>query len=112
VRLGSDGMVEFGGRRDAQVKTRGYRVELGEIEIVLNGHEDVIECAVVAIPDEVSTNRLKAFVAVERDTEVADLAQWCKARLPRYMVPDEFELRTELPKSSTGKIDRRRLAAA
>jgi amino acid adenylation domain-containing protein len=112
VRMRPDDTIEFGGRRDAQVKTRGYRVELGEIEVVLNAHEDVIECAVVAIPDEVSTNRLKAFVAVQRDCQEAELSHWCQARLPRYMVPDEFELRDELPKSSTGKIDRRRLAAA
>jgi amino acid adenylation domain-containing protein len=111
VRVGPDGAIEFGGRRDSQIKTRGYRVELGEIEVALNAHEDVVECAVVAVPDELATNRLKAFVVAE-GLQAADLSSWCRQRLPRYMVPDEFELRDDLPKSSTGKIDRRRLEAA
>jgi acyl-CoA synthetase (AMP-forming)/AMP-acid ligase II len=71
----------------------------------------VLECAVVAIPDDAITNRLKAFVVAREPLTEADLATRCRERLPRYMVPDEFELRESLPKSATGKIDRRRLEA-
>jgi amino acid adenylation domain-containing protein len=111
VRESGDGELVFLGRRDAQVKTRGYRVELGEVETALYSLPAVLECAVVAIPDDAITNRLKAFVVAREPLTESDLAGRCRERLPRYMVPDEFELRDSLPKSATGKIDRRRLQA-
>ncbi len=93
------------GRRDAQIKSRGYRIELGDIEAAINEHPSVIECAAVAVPDEVVTNRIKAFVAPESVDE-KELQRFCLERLPRYMVPEVWELRYELPKTSTGKIAR------
>jgi acyl-coenzyme A synthetase/AMP-(fatty) acid ligase len=104
------GNLRFLGRRDAQIKSRGYRIELGEIERAIYSHEAVAECAVVPIPDDVVTNRIKAFV-VAHDLGDTELIGFCRARLPRYMVPDEIEFRDALPKSSTGKIDRRKLTA-
>lgn len=109
VREDPAGKLVFLGRRDAQVKTRGYRVELGEVETALYSLSAVVECAVVAIPDEALTNRLKAFVVASEQITEAELAARCRERLPRYMIPDEFEFREALPKSSTGKIDRRSL---
>jgi amino acid adenylation domain-containing protein len=94
------------GRRDTQVKTRGYRVELGEIEAVLNSHPAVTECAVVALPDDTLTNRLVAAVTALDSVRGRDLASFCSLRLPPYMVPERFELRAALPKTSTGKADR------
>jgi acyl-coenzyme A synthetase/AMP-(fatty) acid ligase len=111
VRQNGSGELEFLGRRDAQIKTRGYRVELGEIETALHALDAVVEAAVVAIPDEAITNRLKAFVVAREAIEAAELARLCRLRLPAYMSPSEFELRDELPKSSTGKVDRRALQA-
>ena len=105
-----DGELEFLGRRDAQVKTRGYRVELGEIEAALNALPQVVECAVLALPDETITNRLRAYVVTSEPTAAAQLRAACAARLPRYMIPEEFVTRDGLPKSATGKIDRRSLA--
>jgi amino acid adenylation domain-containing protein len=105
----SDGNLMFVGRRDAQVKSRGYRIELGEIENALHAHDQVAECAVVAIPDELVTNRLKAFVVPREGLAAPEIMHWCRERLPPQMVPDEVELCTELPRSSTGKIDRRHL---
>ena len=104
-----DGNLRFLGRRDAQIKTRGYRVELGEIEAALYSLDEVLECAVIAIPDETVTNRLKAFVVTGAPITDGELRARCGALIPRYMVPDELEFRDVLPKSSTGKIDRRRL---
>jgi amino acid adenylation domain-containing protein len=106
------GDYRFLGRRDAQVKSRGYRIELGEVESALNAHPSVVECAVVAVPDEVVTNRIRAF-AVVRDPAVtaAELARFCGERVPRYMVPEAIDLRDELAKTSTGKIDRQALRA-
>ena len=110
VKSDTDGNLVFVGRRDAQIKSRGYRIELGEIETAINSLEAVIECAVVAVPDDVVTNRIKAFVATDDGAlSRADLVRRCRERLPPYMVPDEFEMVGSLPKSSTGKIDRKRL---
>jgi L-proline---[L-prolyl-carrier protein] ligase len=109
VRRRADGALMFSGRRDMQVKTRGYRVELGEIEAALNALDVVLEAAVVAVPDETITNRLKAFVATTEPTSRGALTRMCRERLPAHMIPEEIEFREELPKSSTGKIDRRAL---
>jgi amino acid adenylation domain-containing protein len=103
-----DGALLFLGRRDAQIKTRGYRVELGEIEAVLNAVDAVIECAVIAVPDDVITNRLVAIVSSDGSLTAADLSSEMRNRLPAYMIP-EFEFMRTLPKSSTGKVDRRQL---
>ncbi|MGH8934733.1 MAG: amino acid adenylation domain-containing protein [Acidimicrobiia bacterium] len=105
-----DGNYRFLGRQDHQVKSRGYRIELGEIETTLNTHPQVVECVVVAIPDEMISNRLKAFVASGDHLTEGELVEFCAARLPRYMVPESFEFRDALPKTSTGKIDRQALA--
>ena len=100
----------FLGRRDSQIKSRGYRIELGDIEAALNQHPGVVECAVVAIPDELVSNRIKAYVVTRAELETAELNRFCSERIPRYMAPELYEFRTELPRSSTGKIDRRTLA--
>jgi amino acid adenylation domain-containing protein len=105
----TDGNYRFLGRRDAQVKSRGYRIELGEIEAALYAHPAVAECGVVAVPDELVTNRLKAFVVVRDQTGVSELARFCADRLPEYMVPDLWELAEQLPKTSTGKLNRQAL---
>jgi amino acid adenylation domain-containing protein len=102
------------GRRDHMIKSRGYRIELGEIESALYAHTGVKEAAVVAIPDDLIGNRIKAFVApLERNglTE-KELLEFCSQRLPRYMVPEKVELWEDLPKTSTGKVNRQLLAKA
>lgn len=106
ARQDDDGNWRFIGRNDSQIKSRGYRIELGDIEAALNASPAVIECAVLAVPDDVITNRLVAFVVALGTLSSADLAGICHARLPGYMVPERFELCQELPKTSTGKIDR------
>jgi amino acid adenylation domain-containing protein len=109
ARLDEDGDWIFLGRRDAQIKSRGYRIELGDIEVALNLHPAVAECAAVAVPDELVTNRIKAFVVVHRTVDPSELVDFCLERIPRYMVPELFEFRSELPRTSTGKIDRQAL---
>jgi amino acid adenylation domain-containing protein len=101
----------FLGRRDTQIKSRGYRIELGDVETALNAHPLVAECAVVPVPDELFTNTLRACVVALDGATKADLVAFCRERLPGYMVPDVFQFRETLPKSSTGKIDRLALAA-
>jgi amino acid adenylation domain-containing protein len=103
----------FLGRRDSQVKSRGYRIELGDIEAALYAHPAVIEAAVLAVPDEELGSRLRAFVALKTDVTLtaAALQAHCAGLVPRYMVPESIEVRDSLPKTSTGKTDRTRLAA-
>ncbi len=112
VRVRPDGNLEFLGRRDHQVKTRGYRVELGEIETRLSAHPAVAEAVVVAIPDDEVTNRLKAVIVLRPDAEVTadQLKQHCALTLPRYMVPEAVVFRASLPRTSSGKVDRSQLA--
>ena len=112
VRQDADGEYHLMGRRDHQIKSRGYRIELGEVETALYAHPAVVECAVVAVPDPMVTNRIKAHV-VGRDGVTTDaLIAFCRERIPEYMVPEVIELRDVLPKTSTGKVDRRALSVA
>ena len=109
VQEADDGNFLFLGRRDAQIKSRGYRIELGDIEAALYDHPAVVECAAIAVPDDVVTNRIKAVLVTREPTEEVALVEHCRTRLPRYMIPELFEFRDELPKSSTGKIARKLL---
>jgi acyl-coenzyme A synthetase/AMP-(fatty) acid ligase len=101
------------GRRDHMIKSRGYRVELGEVESALYKHENVKEAAVVAIPDELLGNRIRAFVVPLESSALTpkELEVFCGRQLPKYMVPERIEFRDVLPKTSSGKIDRTALLA-
>lgn len=102
------------GRRDNMVKSRGYRIELGDIETALYAHAGIKEAAVIAIPDDEITNRLKAFVVSEPAGALSaqEVQQHCLQHVPRYMIPELVEFRSELPKTSTGKVDRQALSSA
>jgi acyl-coenzyme A synthetase/AMP-(fatty) acid ligase len=108
VALDQDGNFVFVGRRDGMVKTRGYRVEVGEVETALYEHPAVREAVVLPVPDELLGSRLRALVSADAGIELSreQLLEHCRRRLPSYMVPDAIELRPTLPKTSTGKIDR------
>ena len=111
VTLDEKGDYLFVGRKDHMIKTRGYRVELGEIEARIGAHAAVAEVVVVALPDEEVTHRLKAVVVLKPGAaaSAAELKQHCAQTLPRYMVPETLEFRTHLPRTSSGKVDRRQL---
>ena len=101
----------FVGRRDHMIKSRGYRIELGEIESALYRHEQVKEAAVVAIPDDLLGNRLRAFVVSTEGQNLTakELIVFCASQVPKYMVPEHIELCDTIPKTTTGKIDRKAL---
>ena len=110
-----DGNIELLGRVDLQVKVRGFRVEPGEIEAVLNQHQAVQQCAVVARrrdngPDDL---QLVAYVIRHVGAQVTqgELSVWLRHRLPTYMIPSVFVLFDALPLTPSGKIDRRALPA-
>jgi amino acid adenylation domain-containing protein len=111
VREEADGTLIFIGRRDRMVKRRGYRVELGEIESALYRHPDVVEAAVVALPDEDGI-RIEAHVsrADGGKGSIIEMKTFCSKEIPLYMIPDRFVFRPSLPKTSTDKIDYQALA--
>ena len=112
VKVLLDGTLDYVGRRDHMVKVRGHRVELGEVEAVLENHPGVAEAAAVTVGEGVDT-RLVAFVAARpgADLGVLALRQHLAEHLPRYMVADEVRFLSPLPRNGNGKIDRTALAA-
>ena len=113
VTVGDDGNYYFEGRRDSMIKSRGYRIELGEIESALLSHPAVREAAVLAVPDEMIGNRIHARVVLHSagSLDSRELQQYCATRISTYMVPERIDFHNELPKTSTGKIDRMKLAS-
>ncbi|HEX5748907.1 MAG TPA: non-ribosomal peptide synthase/polyketide synthase [Archangium sp.] len=107
-----DGSVEFLGRRDAQVKVRGFRVELGEVEAALAKHPAVREAVVVVREDNPGVRRLVAYVTGEPRAPGADaLRAFLERELPAHMVPAAFVALEALPLSPNGKVDRKALPA-
>lgn len=107
-----EGNLSFRGRRDHMIKSRGYRIELGEIEAAAFGHAAVQEAAAVAVPDDEIGNRIRACVVLHAGQELDrdGLIQHLSGRLPAYMLPQEVQFLSVLPKTSTGKVDRRALS--
>ncbi|RDI64625.1 non-ribosomal peptide synthase protein (TIGR01720 family)/amino acid adenylation domain-containing protein, partial [Nocardia pseudobrasiliensis] len=107
-----EGALEYLGRSDFQVKLRGQRVELGEIEAVLGGHE-AVRHAVVSVASGDTGDRLVAYLVPESGSEIDEAAVLAYAResLPGYMVPAAVVLLAELPLNASGKLDRRALPA-
>lgn len=108
-----DGNLKYLGRKDRQIKTRGYRVELDEIEVVLLAHAGVEEAAVYAVPDGQGSNLIEAAVVPKAGEEVQapQLIDYLAGRLPAYALPAKLTVTTDFPRTSTGKIDRRALQA-
>jgi amino acid adenylation domain-containing protein len=113
VRWLPSGNLEFLGRTDRQVKVRGFRVELGEIEAALAEHPAVREVAVLAREDQPGERRLVAYVAPYpgREAQAGELRAFLKERLPEHMVPAVFVTLEALPLNASRKIDRRALPA-
>jgi amino acid adenylation domain-containing protein len=112
VRYLPDGAIEYLGRSDFQVKFRGFRVELGEIEATLDTHPAVAQSAVVMREDSPREQRLVAYVVAKGEAApAAALQQHLSRQLPHYMVPGDFVFLAALPLTASGKVDRRALPA-
>jgi amino acid adenylation domain-containing protein/FkbM family methyltransferase len=107
----ANGEIEYLGRLDFQVKVRGLRIELEEIEAVLTEHEAVREAVVVAREDKPGDVRLVAYLVCRDELSVTsgELRLHAGQKLPDYMVPSAFVMLDELPLSPNGKLDRRAL---
>jgi acyl-CoA ligase (AMP-forming) (exosortase A-associated) len=107
VKMDEDGFLYFIGRRDTMIKSSGFRISPTEVEEVLFQSGKLRGAAVIGIPDETLGQTIKAFV-VPRDGDSLDiegLTAYCAEKMPRYMVPKAFEIMSELPKTSSGKVD-------
>lgn len=107
-----DGTLDYLGRLDYQVKVRGYRIELEEIESVLGGHPDVAHAVVTSREDRPGDTTLVAYVTPRsgRMDEKA-LREHLRTRVPDYMVPARFVQLEQMPRTPSGKVDRRALPA-
>lgn len=111
ARVNADGALVYCGRRDAQLKVRGHRIEPGEITFALNSATAVSDSAVTLLEDTGGIMRLTAYVvpATGCTCDPAALRAWLTARLPDYMVPAAFVALEALPLTPNGKLDTRRL---
>jgi amino acid adenylation domain-containing protein len=108
-----NGLIAYHGRKDNMVKTRGYRVEIDEVENAISSINDVAQVTVVAAPHDKYSNLLHAFVILKNKIlSIESLTELTKNILPSYMVPYQFHLVEDLPKTSTGKVDRVSLKSA
>ncbi|HEX2269643.1 MAG TPA: amino acid adenylation domain-containing protein [Pyrinomonadaceae bacterium] len=107
----ANGDIEFLGRIDNQVKLRGFRVELGEIEAVLARHHGVSQCVVMARTTIGGDKRLVAYVIPARELSLtsAELRSYLQERMPEYMVPAAYVFLDEFPLTPNGKIARNEL---
>lgn len=108
----ADGDWFYRGRRDGQVKIRGNRVNLAEVEAAAARHPAVAEAVVVAPEDAAGERRLRLYVVARPGATVdpRELRRFCLGALPAYMAPEAVETRAALPRTATGKIDRKALA--
>jgi amino acid adenylation domain-containing protein len=108
--ISADGTLQYLGRIDGQVKLRGYRIELAEIEAVLRQHPLVADCAVQLQEDGPGGPRLIGYVVrTVAGLTGQDLQEFLREKLPEYMLPSNFVLLESLPLTANGKVDRRRL---
>lgn len=111
VRYFSDGRLEFLGRNDQQIKLRGHRIELGEVETILARHPAVAQTAVALRRDASGESCLVAYVVASGGDSPAagELQRFLRAKLPLYMVPAVFMILDRLPLTPNGKVNRRAL---
>jgi amino acid adenylation domain-containing protein len=107
IEINKNSELVYSGRIDRMIKKRGYRIEPEEVEAVLLRHPDVLEAAVTGAKDADGYTLLRSFIALRPKTETTAISikQHCLGFLPAYMVPEQINFVSSLPKTSSGKID-------
>jgi acyl-coenzyme A synthetase/AMP-(fatty) acid ligase len=106
-----NGEIDYKGRIDGQVKVRGYRIELGEVEVALEKHASIEQAVANVREDRPGLKRLIGYYVAKNEVSVNDLRKHLASLLPDYMVPSAFVAVKELPRTPSGKIDRKALPA-
>jgi long-chain acyl-CoA synthetase len=111
ARMDEDGYFYIVDRKKELIKPGGYQVWPREVEEVIIAHPKVLEVGVAGIPDPYRGETVKAWVVPKPGVELKDeeIIEWCKERMAKYKVPTHIEFRSELPKTTVGKILRREL---
>ena len=105
-----DGTIEFLGRRDDQVKIRGYRIELGEVEVALNNIPGIQQAIVIATSDTAGQSKLLAYLVTNNGLQdTLAVRKELENKLPDYMIPSSFIWMDILPKTTSGKVDKKAL---
>jgi acyl-CoA synthetase (AMP-forming)/AMP-acid ligase II len=106
-----EGFLYFVARKDDLIKTKGERVSPKEIENMLCAMDGMVEAVVISVPDEILGKAVKAFVVKDKKTELTEtsIIKYCMKNLEPFMVPKYVEFRDSFPKSSSGKIDKKKL---
>ena len=110
--MDEDGHLYFVDRTVDTIKHKGYRVSASEIEAVLQEHHAVVASCVIGVPDEITGERIKAYVVLKEDIKGItgyELMKWCRKSLVAYKIPQHIEFRDMLPKSKVGKLLRREI---
>ena len=110
-RMDEDGFLYFVGRKDDIIKSRGEKVAPKEVENTIYKLDGVIEAAVIGVPDPILGEAIKAFIVTEdKELSEARVLAYCRANMEDFMVPKQVEFRTELPKTTSGKIKKTSLS--
>jgi amino acid adenylation domain-containing protein len=110
ARFIGDGNIEYLCRRDTQVKIRGNRVEIGEIEVLISQLDNIKQAVVTALADAAGQKRLVAYLVSSGDTEDTEsIRKSMEQQLPDFMLPSAYVWLKELPKTTSGKVDRKAL---
>ena len=116
VKRDVDGDLTYLSRIDGMIKSRGYRIDMDEIESVLHNHPDISRGAVVPVPDVENTNLIHAFIVLTnnacmegRELNEKIIKNFCSQYLPRYMVPTFVTFFSEMPETRNGKVNKIKL---
>ena len=112
--MDSDGVIKYTSRLKRLIVSSGYNIYPNQIEAILEKHEAVMICSVIAVPHKYKGEIAKAFIVLnpgfkESDKLINELKELCKKNLPKYSLPYEYEFRKSLPRTIVGKVDFRKL---
>ena len=112
-KMDDENYLYFIARKNNMIKTAGEIVSPKEVENILYEIDDIIEAGVVGVPDEILGQAITAFLALKEDSKLTkeEIILYCSKNLEKYMVPRYVEIRKQLPKTSTGKLDLKNLAS-
>ena len=109
--MDGEGFLYFVARKDDLIKTKGERVSPKEIENVLCEIDGIVEAAIIGVPDEIFGQAIKAFIVTNNRSDLTDkeILKYCMQNLEPFMIPKYVEFQSILPKTSSGKIDKKKL---